>query len=82
MPIYEYECRTCGHRFEQLIIHSTTPTCPSCSGHDLERMISLFAVDSETTRKIALSDGRQRSAQVTRDKNDAEMTYQKKHADH
>ena len=58
MPIYEYECRACGHRFEQLILHASTPECPSCQSHDLERLISLFAVDSESTRGLASDAGR------------------------
>lgn len=82
MPIYEYRCRGCGQRFEQLIIHSTTPECPACQGRDLERLISLFAVDSETTRGTALKAGQRRNAQVTRDRNDAEIAYHKKHDDH
>ncbi len=82
MPIYEYQCRGCGHRFEQLILHSTTPECPSCQGHDLERLISMFAVDSETTRSSALKAGRQKSGQITRERNDAEIAYHKKHDDH
>ena len=63
MPIYEYECRACGHRFEQLILHANTPECPSCQSHDLERLISLFAVDSEGTRGLASDAGRRRSGQ-------------------
>jgi putative FmdB family regulatory protein len=82
MPIYEYQCRGCGHHFEQLIIHSTTPECPTCQGHDLERLISMFAVDSETTRGSALKAGRQKNAQLTREKNQAEIEYHKKHDHH
>lgn len=82
MPIYEYQCRGCGRQFEQLIIHSTTPECPACQGHDLERMISLFAVNSDTTRGAALQAGQRRNAQITRDRNDAEIAYHKKHDDH
>jgi putative FmdB family regulatory protein len=82
MPIYEYECRACGHRFEQLILHSTTPECPSCRGHELDRLISLFAVDSESTRSTALRAGKRQRAQLTREHNDAEIAYHKKHDDH
>ena len=82
MPIFEYECRSCGERFEQLILPSTTPECPACRGGDLEKQISLFAVDSETTRSTALAAGKRRSAQLTREKNDAEIAYHKKHDDH
>jgi putative FmdB family regulatory protein len=82
MPIYEYECRACRHRFEQLIIHSTTAECPSCRGRDLDRLVSLFGVNSEATRGSALRDGRRRQDQTTRDHNDAEIAYHRKHDDH
>lgn len=34
MPIYEYECKTCGVRFERKQTWSEDPvkTCPDCSG--------------------------------------------------
>ena len=82
MPIYEYECRGCGHQFEQLIIHSTTAECPSCRGRDLERLVSSFGVDSDSTRGAALKDGRRRQARTTREHNDAEISYHRKHDDH
>lgn len=82
MPIYEYECRACGQQFEQLIIHSTTPECPACHGRDLERLVSSFGVDSDSTRGAALRDGKRRRDQTTRDHHDAEIAYFKKHKDH
>jgi putative FmdB family regulatory protein len=82
MPIYEYECRACGHNFEQLVRSSDTtpPACPACQGQDLEKILSMFAVSSETTRGIALKDGRRRSARTQRDKNQAQLEYEKNHA--
>jgi hypothetical protein len=43
-------------------------TCPACDASDLEQLISLFAVDSESTRKSSLESGRKhnRKAQVDR----------------
>ena len=34
MPIYEYECEKCGHRFEKIQKFSDPPvdTCPKCGG--------------------------------------------------
>jgi putative FmdB family regulatory protein len=46
MPIYEFECRQCGNRFETLVRESTKPSCPSCQGTDLARLLSAFAVGS------------------------------------
>lgn len=53
MPLYEYCCRACGHTFETLVRTSDTPACPACGATDLERLLSLFAVDSATTRDAA-----------------------------
>ena len=34
MPLYEYECESCGNRFERIQKFSDPPVdaCPSCSG--------------------------------------------------
>jgi putative FmdB family regulatory protein len=41
MPIYEYECSTCGHRFEKLVrIGADAPPCPECSASEARRLIS------------------------------------------
>ncbi len=45
MPLYEYECRRCGHRFELLQKFSDKPRkrCPECSGA-VDRLISPPAI--------------------------------------
>ena len=60
MPLYEYSCHACGATFEALIRppDATVPACPSCRSADVERLISLFAVDSDSTRKANLEAGR------------------------
>ena len=40
MPIYDYHCPACGHRFEALVRYGSTPACPGCGGSALERQIS------------------------------------------
>ncbi|MGB9586640.1 MAG: FmdB family zinc ribbon protein [Armatimonadota bacterium] len=43
MPIYEFDCRKCGTRFEELCgIDSPDVTCPTCKSGDVERLISSF----------------------------------------
>jgi putative FmdB family regulatory protein len=46
MPLYEYECRKCGHRFEILVYGKVRPVCPNCQGQDLEKAFSTFATSS------------------------------------
>ena len=43
MPIYAFECRTCGREFSTLVRVGETPECPACAGVDLERRLSLVA---------------------------------------
>lgn len=42
MPIYEYECKGCGHRLEKLQKVSAAPLtdCPACEAPELSRLIS------------------------------------------
>ena len=33
MPIYEYACESCGHRFDKLMrMSDPAPACPECEG--------------------------------------------------
>jgi putative FmdB family regulatory protein len=46
MPIYEFECRECGARFEKLVQKASEKPevkCPACAGNKLEEQISTFA---------------------------------------
>jgi putative FmdB family regulatory protein len=68
MPIYEYECRGCGHQFECLVLPSSpVPECPSCQKKDLKQLISLCAVSSENTRQANLNGARKKAAVVQKD---------------
>jgi putative FmdB family regulatory protein len=40
VPLFEYECRKCGHQFEALVVGSRTPVCPKCKSEDLEKRVS------------------------------------------
>ena len=45
MPLYEYQCKKCGHRFEKIQKFSAKPVkkCPECGG-PVEQTISAPAV--------------------------------------
>ena len=45
MPLYEYQCKKCGHRFEKIQKFSDRPVkkCPQCGG-PVEQTISAPAV--------------------------------------
>ena len=41
MPLYEYKCEACGHRFEKIVKFSDPPldACPKCGGK-VEKLMS------------------------------------------
>ena len=42
MPIYEFECSACGHRFDRLqkLSDSDPTVCPACAAERLQRRVS------------------------------------------
>jgi putative FmdB family regulatory protein len=45
MPIYEYACPRCGHRFEKFVRRpdqAQPPACPECGAADVPRAMSTF----------------------------------------
>lgn len=43
MPLYDFHCRSCGERFEELVAESRSVGCPACGAPDAERLIGSFA---------------------------------------
>ncbi len=50
MPLYEYQCRKCKHRFEKIVKFSDAPEkkCPKCGG-PVEQLLSAPAVQFKGT---------------------------------
>jgi putative FmdB family regulatory protein len=47
MPLYEFSCRKCGHRFEELValadMKAGLVKCPACQSKRVEKGLSSFA---------------------------------------
>ena len=50
MPLYEYQCEACGHRFEVIQKYSDAPieTCPRCNGA-VRKLLSSPAIQFKGT---------------------------------
>ncbi len=47
MPVFEFRCRACKHRFERLVSHNDEAvTCPECKSSDVMKLFSTFAARS------------------------------------
>ncbi len=57
MPLYEYQCRACGHRFEALVIGTRKPACPNCHSQELEKQFSTFGLGGSSSSGSASIGG-------------------------
>jgi putative FmdB family regulatory protein len=83
MPMYEYECSACGHRFEQIRKFSDPPieVCPNCGESKVQKLLSSPAIQfkgsgfyiTDYARKGAAgTDAKESaSADASKDKKDA-----------
>jgi putative FmdB family regulatory protein len=81
MPIYEYKCRGCGNEFEQLVRKSDVPACPSCASTELERLLSLPALKTESTKAQAMQAARKRDKAQGTERTVEQIKYEKSHND-
>lgn len=47
MPIFEYRCESCGHKFEAILFGEQKAECPQCHTQKLEQQLSTFAVNTK-----------------------------------
>ncbi len=53
MPIFEYRCEQCGHKFEAILFGEEKAECPSCHTRKLEPQLSTFAVNMKSSAPAA-----------------------------
>ena len=81
MPIYEYVCKSCNHEFEALVLGGKTPVCKSCGGTELERLLSLPNVKSESTHGLAMRAAKKRDKKAGNERMQEQHIYEQSHDD-
>ena len=66
MPIYDFQCLKCGDSFEALVLKNT-PACPGCGSEKLKQLLSMFSVNSASTRETNMRGAKRKSAKLRRD---------------
>jgi len=48
MPIFEFECKNCGNKFDLMIANKDKEKvkCPQCESADIKQLLSMFATSS------------------------------------
>ena len=81
MPIFEYQCRGCGDQFEALVRKSDTPACPKCASTDLEKLLSLPALKTESTKAQAMKAAKNRDKAQGTERTIEQLKYERSHND-
>jgi putative FmdB family regulatory protein len=82
MPIYDFACRACDHRFEEWVRKADTrPPCPACGAKEVEPRLSLPQVHSSATRGNSLKDARRRELAGGKERAHAQRQYELSHND-
>jgi len=80
MPIYEYLCRECQHRFEYLLLRSPVEAkCPACGSANLEQLISTSSFHSAAASQANLSAAHRKVAAT---RGDREREEHRRHHEH
>ena len=81
MPIYEYVCKSCQHEFEALVMGGKTPVCASCGATELDRLLSLPNVKSESTHGLAMRAAKKRDKKAGNERMQEQHIYEQSHDD-
>jgi len=83
MPLYDYECRECGHEFEALVRKGDVPQCPKCHTEHLERLLSTFMMTSdEHNREMVRKERKKRLPKHKAEQNEEYQAALREHLDH
>jgi len=53
MPLFEFSCKNCGGKFEELVKSQTQVTCPKCGSSEVTRLVSGFGFRSSGSASAA-----------------------------
>ena len=56
MPLFDFVCDRCQHRFEELVSADEVPPCPDCKSAKVSRQLPVFAVGGASSGKAPLPD--------------------------
>ena len=58
MPIFEYACAECGHKFEKLILSASRAKeieCPECHSKSVNKALSIFGLGASDSGSLNLA---------------------------
>lgn len=58
MPLFEFICKKCGEKFEELVLgnEDNNISCPKCKSSDIEKQFSTFSASSSSDSSCAIGN--------------------------
>ncbi len=81
MPIFDFKCSACGHPFEALVRGGQRPSCSACGSESLEKLLSLSAVKSASTKDKSMRAAKRRDAAQGTERVQEQLRYERSHDD-
>jgi putative FmdB family regulatory protein len=83
VPVYEFACRSCGHRFEELVgphvgVEADEVRCPECDAAEPERLIA--SSYAPTPRQLTPSQRRRMEDKRGTDRGGAKERFKRQRA--
>jgi putative FmdB family regulatory protein len=85
VPIYEFQCKQCENRFEELIgVEASTPGCPRCGSARVRRRLSAVAPPGRQPRGagVKADESRRCERELTRAERLAETKRKRTAGEH
>ena len=58
MPIFEYNCSKCKHRFETIVLSTREKiACPKCQSNAVQKQLSVFSSRTSARQAAASASG-------------------------
>jgi putative FmdB family regulatory protein len=80
MPLHDFRCDSCQHRFEELVKVGETPACPACGAVNTQRLDSFSAaISTSSSRERSLAGARRKAGATKKEKDHAHQEYLRHH---
>lgn len=80
MPTFDFVCRSCHEEFEVWVRkREDSPNCPSCGAEDVERLLSIPNVHSETSRALSMKAAKRRDDRQQMENMRTRLEYEANH---
>ena len=81
MPMFDFACQGCNNTFELLVRSGDTVRCPACGSETVEKLLSLPALKTSSTRGLAMQAAKRRDKAQATDRVFEQAKYEASHDD-